>query len=127
MRKTQLHTWITMFFCVLAVAAEALQERRDPPAVLRQRREPMQSSPAPAAALFRHLDDQSLDYCVLGAPTAERIELVVARDALDRIPGLLRSFAAARTSSKSSIIGRRPKAFISIASAAPVARSIRSS
>jgi hypothetical protein len=24
MRKTQLHTWITMFFCVLAVAAEAL-------------------------------------------------------------------------------------------------------
>jgi hypothetical protein len=24
MRKTQLHTWIAMFFCVLAVAAEAL-------------------------------------------------------------------------------------------------------
>jgi hypothetical protein len=23
MRKTQLHTWIVMFFCVLAVAAEA--------------------------------------------------------------------------------------------------------
>jgi serine O-acetyltransferase len=54
----------------------------------------MQSSPAPAAALFRHLDDQSLDYCLLGAPTAERIELVVARDALVRMPGLLRSFAA---------------------------------
>jgi serine O-acetyltransferase len=53
----------------------------------------MQSSPAPAA-LFRHLDDQPLEYCVLGAATAERIELVVARDALARIPGLLRSFAA---------------------------------
>jgi hypothetical protein len=25
MRKTQLHTWITMLFCVLAVAAEALR------------------------------------------------------------------------------------------------------
>jgi hypothetical protein len=25
MRKTQVHTWIAMFFCVLAVAAEALK------------------------------------------------------------------------------------------------------
>jgi serine O-acetyltransferase len=50
----------------------------------------MQSSPA--AALFRHLDDQPLDYCVLGAATAERIELIVARDTLDRVPNLLRSF-----------------------------------
>jgi len=52
----------------------------------------MHSSPAPAAALFRHLDDQPLDYCVLGAPTAERIELVVAREALERIPFELRAF-----------------------------------
>lgn len=54
----------------------------------------MQSSPAPAAALFRYLDDQSLDYCVLGAATAERIELVVAREALARIAGMLRAFGA---------------------------------
>jgi len=52
----------------------------------------MHSSPAPAAALFKYLDDQPLDYCVLGAPTAERIELVVAREALERIPGELRTF-----------------------------------
>lgn len=25
MRKTKLHTWITMLFCVLAVAAEAVR------------------------------------------------------------------------------------------------------
>ena len=70
MRKTQVHTWIAMFFCVLAVAAEALQERRDPSAVLRRRRQPMQSLPAPAAALFRFLDDERLDYCVLGRVTS---------------------------------------------------------
>lgn len=54
----------------------------------------MQSSPA--AALFRCLDDESLDYCALGAATAERIELVVARDALARVPSMLRSFGARR-------------------------------
>ena len=54
----------------------------------------MYSSPAPAAALFRYLDDQSLDYCILSAPTAERIELVVARDVLPRVPGLLRTFGS---------------------------------
>jgi serine acetyltransferase/thymidylate kinase len=54
----------------------------------------MQSSSVPAAALFRYFDDQSLVYCTLGAPTAERIELVVARDALPRVPTVLRSFGA---------------------------------
>ncbi|HEY7642455.1 MAG TPA: hypothetical protein VH814_22165, partial [Steroidobacteraceae bacterium] len=54
----------------------------------------MQNTPAPAAALLRFLDGQSFDYCVLRAPAAERIELVVARDNLARIPGLLRSYAA---------------------------------
>jgi serine O-acetyltransferase len=55
----------------------------------------MQQSPsAPAAALFRYFDDQSLDYCVLGAATAERTELIVAHDALPRLPGVLRSFGA---------------------------------
>lgn len=54
----------------------------------------MQNTPAPAAALFRYLDDQLLEYCVLGAATAERIELVVAHDVLPRIPALLRSFGA---------------------------------
>jgi serine acetyltransferase/thymidylate kinase len=54
----------------------------------------MQNSPALAAALFKYLDDQSLDFCVLGVPGAERMEMVVARDALARIPWLLRSFAA---------------------------------
>jgi len=54
----------------------------------------MQSSPAPAAALFRFFDDQSLTYCVLGAATAERLQLVVAQDALDRMPWLLRAFAS---------------------------------
>jgi Serine acetyltransferase len=54
----------------------------------------MHSSPAPAAALFRHLDDQPLDYCVLGAPTAERIELVSAREVLERIAGVLRTFGS---------------------------------
>ena len=53
----------------------------------------MQNSPAPAAALFRHLDDQSIDHCVLGAPTAERIELVVAPEQLEHIAGVLRAFA----------------------------------
>jgi serine O-acetyltransferase len=54
----------------------------------------MHSSPAPAAALFRFLDDQPLVHCVLGAATPERLELIVARDALERIPQLLRAFAA---------------------------------
>ena len=54
----------------------------------------MQSSPAPAAALFRFLDDQPLDYCVLVAATAERIELVVAHESLPRVAGLLRTFSA---------------------------------
>ncbi len=54
----------------------------------------MHSSPAPAGALFRVLDEQPFEYCVLGAATAERIELVVARGALPRVPALLRSFGA---------------------------------
>ena len=31
MRKTTLHVWITMFFCALAVAAEALRSGSLPP------------------------------------------------------------------------------------------------
>ena len=46
----------------------------------------MQSLPAPAAALFRFLEDERLDYCVLGAVTAERIAIVVASDVLERVP-----------------------------------------
>jgi serine acetyltransferase/thymidylate kinase len=54
----------------------------------------MQSSSAPAAALFRFLHDQPLDYCVLGAATVGRIELVVAREVLPRVPTVLRAFGA---------------------------------
>lgn len=54
----------------------------------------MQSLPAPAAALFRFLDDERLEYCVLGAVTAERIAIVVASEVLERVPALLRSFGA---------------------------------
>jgi hypothetical protein len=54
----------------------------------------MQSLPAPAAALFRFLDDERVDYCVLGAVTAERIAIVVASNVLERVPALLRSFGA---------------------------------
>jgi len=54
----------------------------------------MQSLPAPAAALFRFLDDERLDYCVLGAVSAERIEIVVANEVIERVPALLRSFGA---------------------------------
>lgn len=54
----------------------------------------MQDTPALPAVLFRFLDDEPLDYCVLGSATAERIELIVARDALERVPALLRAFGA---------------------------------
>jgi serine acetyltransferase/thymidylate kinase len=54
----------------------------------------MQSLPAPAAALFRFLDDERLDYCVLGAVTVERICVVVASDVIERAPALLRAFGA---------------------------------
>lgn len=58
----------------------------------------MQSLPAPAAALVRFLDEEGLDYCVLGIAGAERthmgVELIVATTALAQVPGLLRSFGA---------------------------------
>jgi thymidylate kinase len=55
----------------------------------------MQSLPAPATALFRHLYEQRLDYSVLGPATAERIDLIVPQAARVRVPALLRSFGAA--------------------------------
>ena len=59
----------------------------------------MQSLPAPVAALFRFLEDERLDYCVLGDATAAgadgRIELAVATPVMERMPVLLRSFGAA--------------------------------
>jgi serine acetyltransferase/thymidylate kinase len=54
----------------------------------------MQNLPAPAAALFRFLDDERLEYCVIGAVTAEHIAIVVASDVLERVPALLRTFGA---------------------------------
>ena len=58
----------------------------------------MQSLPAPAAALLRFLDEERLDYCVLGIADAERaamgVELIVATAERARMPGLLRSFGA---------------------------------
>jgi serine acetyltransferase/thymidylate kinase len=54
----------------------------------------MQSLPAPAAALFRFLDDERLDYCVLGTVTAERISIVVASELIERVPALLRTFGS---------------------------------
>ena len=54
----------------------------------------MQSLPVPAGALFRFLDDERLDYCVLSALTAERVAIVVARDVIERVPALLRTFGS---------------------------------
>ena len=54
----------------------------------------MQSLPAPAAALFRFLDDERLEYCVLGAVTAERISIVVASEVVEAVPALLRTFGS---------------------------------
>ena len=54
----------------------------------------MLSLPAPAAALLRFFEDERLDYCVLGAVTAERISVVVASDVIERVPALLRTFGA---------------------------------
>ncbi|HKU15565.1 MAG TPA: hypothetical protein VJQ52_14305 [Steroidobacteraceae bacterium] len=54
----------------------------------------MQSSPALAAALFPFLNEQRLDYCVLGAASIERIQLVVPQMAQERMPSLLRAFGS---------------------------------
>jgi serine acetyltransferase/thymidylate kinase len=58
----------------------------------------MQSLPAPVAALFRFLDDERLDYCVLGGVNSpgshDCIELIVPRAVMPRMPVLLRSFGA---------------------------------
>jgi serine acetyltransferase/thymidylate kinase len=58
----------------------------------------MHSLPPPAAALFRFLDDERLDYCVLGGTSSpglrDCIELVVRQSAVERMPALLRSFGA---------------------------------
>jgi serine acetyltransferase/thymidylate kinase len=54
----------------------------------------MQSLPASAAALFQFFDEERLDYCVLRGAATARIDLVVARDALVRMPALLRAFGA---------------------------------
>jgi len=58
----------------------------------------MQSLPAPATALFGFLEDERIDYCVLGGATAadssERIQLVVAPLVRAEMPALLRSFGA---------------------------------
>jgi serine O-acetyltransferase len=56
----------------------------------------MQSLPAPAAALFKFLEDERLDYCVLaGAAGADgHIELVVRSFVMAQMPFLLQSFAA---------------------------------
>jgi thymidylate kinase len=57
----------------------------------------VQSLPAPAAALFRFLKEERLDYCVLGgaAGADAYIDLVVATSVMARMPVLLRSFSAA--------------------------------
>ena len=56
----------------------------------------MQSLPAPVAALFRFLDDERLDYCVLGGVTSparhDCIELIVSQPVREGMPALLRSF-----------------------------------
>jgi serine O-acetyltransferase len=56
----------------------------------------MQSLPAPAAALFRFLEEERLDYCVLGGAAGAEgyIDLVVAASVMARMPVLLRSFGA---------------------------------
>lgn len=55
----------------------------------------MQNLPAPAAALFRFLYEQRLDYSVGRPATAARIELIVPQAARIRVPSLLRAFGRA--------------------------------
>ena len=97
MRKTQVHTWIAMLFCVLAVAARGGARAARSTCRSEAKAQPMQSLPAPAAALFRFLEEERLDYCVLGgaAGADDCIDLVVATSVMARMPVLLRSFSAA--------------------------------
>ena len=64
----------------------------------------MQSLPASAAALFKFLDDERFEYCVIGAVTAEHIAIIVASDLLERVPALLRTFG---TRNELELIERR--------------------
>src|ERR1044072_4755193 len=58
----------------------------------------MQSLPAAIAGVFRFLDEERLDYCVLGGVGSparhDCVDLVVAQPVMDRLPALLRSFGA---------------------------------
>jgi serine acetyltransferase/thymidylate kinase len=54
----------------------------------------MENSSALAGALFRFLNDERIEYCVLGIAATECIELVVAAGTLERLPGVLRAFGA---------------------------------
>ena len=87
----------------------------------------MQSLPAPAAALYRFLEEERLDYCVLGGAAGAEgyIDLVVAESVMARMPVLLRSFGA--NNDLELIAVRRPQASTSTGSAASAAKSIRNS